>query len=799
MTEAFVWWLAIEAIGAIAFPIAFVALRFLPDRGYSFAKIFGLVLMSYLLWLGGTAHIIPNRRWSILLILVLMGLTSAVLAYRRRFQIRDFFRQRWHHLLFGEVLFSSVFVLALFLRSPVADIFFNTNDNIFNAAFLNATLRTDYFPPEDPWLAGHSISYYYFGFVMVAGLTKLTGIASSITFHLAIALLAALAASGAFGVIYNLLIDRGKQGWVLACGALAGIFLVFLGNIEGLFELLAAHGVGSHGFYETINIYGLDGPGQSSEWYPTEGGWPNRAAFFADGRFDSVFPFFDLLLPVGYLTARNMALPIVLLVLSAIVNLWRSDEPPFQRIRWADGPALGLTALALGALIATHAWDFPTALLLTLVTGAICTYRLAGRLDLAALARTATAVAAMALLAVLLYLPYFANASSQFGGILTLPDSVASKPHHLIYLWLPLFWMAASLALASLRKLRYTDPRLYIAAAVPVLVLLSWAAFRWIDVSPSQLWDDIDSRGYRWITVGILATLLVLTLVPLLKQVQVLPSEGTEKTTAFPLVLSAVSVLLILGVEFFYVNEATGGWFLDLTTVLRVNYQAWLLLSLAGAFAIYHIGTTWSAPRILPRLAKAAWATATVIVLAAGFIFPLTAGFYFSEVFAAIPDRGHHLDGLYLLKRNQPGEYAAIRYLKDEVDGTPVILEAVTDSYRSGGRVSAFTGLPTVLGWTTHEFWFRDSMDPQAGREEDVELAYTTMDPDTAQTILDKYHVEYVYFGRLERELYGEAGMAKFSSFMDVALQNAEVTIFSMRSDIRQRAISSGGDGAGPP
>lgn len=150
MIEALAWWLTIELIGVIAFPIAFVALRFLPDRGYSFSKIIGLLLMSYLLWMGASAHIIPNRRWSIALILALIGLTSAVLAYRHRSEIRDFLRQRWHHILFGEVLVTIAFMLALFLKSYVADITFPHSDNIGFAAFINVTLRSEYFPPEDP-------------------------------------------------------------------------------------------------------------------------------------------------------------------------------------------------------------------------------------------------------------------------------------------------------------------------------------------------------------------------------------------------------------------------------------------------------------------------------------------------------------------------------------------------------------------------------------------------------------------------------------------------------------------------
>jgi hypothetical protein len=40
-------------------------------------------------------------------------------------------------------------------------------------AFLNAILRSDAFPPHDPWLSGFGISYYYFGYVMMAVMTYL--------------------------------------------------------------------------------------------------------------------------------------------------------------------------------------------------------------------------------------------------------------------------------------------------------------------------------------------------------------------------------------------------------------------------------------------------------------------------------------------------------------------------------------------------------------------------------------------------------------------------------------------------
>ena len=67
-------------------------------------------------------------------------------------------------------------------------------------AFLNANIIADSFPPQDPWLSGNSISYYYFGYLISGNLSKLTGVPPSISYNLALSLLFALTAIGAFGL-----------------------------------------------------------------------------------------------------------------------------------------------------------------------------------------------------------------------------------------------------------------------------------------------------------------------------------------------------------------------------------------------------------------------------------------------------------------------------------------------------------------------------------------------------------------------------------------------------------------------
>jgi uncharacterized membrane protein len=143
------------------------------------------------------------------------------------------------------------------------------------------------------------------------------------------------------------------------------------------------------------------------------------------------------------------------------------------------------------------------------------------------------------------------------------------------------------------------------------------------------------------------------------------------------------------------------------------------------------------------------------------------------------------LDGLVWMKASEREEYDAILWLNNHVSGNPVILEAVGPEYGPSGRISASTGLPTVVAWPgqTHEPAWRGSWEPLAGRQEAVERLYITTDLAEARAIIEQYDVTYVYVGPLERQQYAGPGLSKFASFMDVVFQNQEVTIYKMRKD----------------
>jgi uncharacterized membrane protein len=110
--------------------------------------------------------------------------------------------------------------------------------------------------------------------------------------------------------------------------------------------------------------------------------------------------------------------------------------------------------------------------------------------------------------------------------------------------------------------------------------------------------------------------------------------------------------------------------------------------------------------------------------------------------------------------------------------GTPVVVEAVGEDYSQYGRVSAFTGLPTLLGWPDHQRQWRGSGRLLKGRSEAVEGIYTSPDRGVVGALLARYGVSYVYVGDLERRRYGQGAGENLRLFLEVAFERPGVIVF---------------------
>jgi YYY domain-containing protein len=812
MTEALSWWFIIQLVGLVVFPLAYGFFHRLPDRGWAFSKPFGILFLTYLFWILNSAHVLPNSQRGVVWALFLLALPAAWALWRRREEVSRFLEERWRYILLVEVLFTLVFAVGGYLRSYVPDI--DGTEKPMDFAFINAISRAENFPPADPWLSGHSISYYYFGHLMVSTLGKLSAVPTSFAFNLGLMTVAALAATAAFGVAYNLVamgqtrLPAGRTGgpggqatgsnpspppkakaekkeppattldlllhtpafYGVAAAALVAVFA----NLEGVLEMLAAHGIGGSSFYNWIGIENLTAGKTTAEWYPTEHWFWWRATRIIPGTITE-FPFFSFLL--GDVHPHVMSIPFVLMTVGVAFLLLRQEER-LDAAFWVRHPFMLLaTGVMVGGLLFLNTWDMPT---FAFVVVAFAFLR--NRLGLGGWSWRPLVIATLGfalpllVVAVAAYIPFYGNFSSQASGFAPVVDT-ATRPLHALLIWGPLAVLLIPFVwqrLAAPEGPAIRGRHLQLALVPGLLILLVWAFWVLRLDGLGGLGDQIADRRGGWFTAAALIGLLAALLLALWREVE---TERTEEQGRLPVLfalgLGAVAVLLVLGAEFFYVKDVFGN---RMNTVFKLYYQAWLLLAVAGGFALYRLasaswGESWG-----PRWWRVPWTGATGLVLVAALVYPVAATFNRTNGFNA----PRSLDGL-AFARTGP-DFGAINWLKEHVDGTAVVAEVVGGSYGPTARVAAWTGLTTPIGWPGHESQWRckpgSSCRILEGRFDDIERLYRTTDEEEARAILDKYGVDFLFVGSLERQNYPQEGLAKFEHMMPVAYQDAGATVY---------------------
>jgi uncharacterized membrane protein len=245
------------------------------------------------------------------------------------------------------------------------------------------------------------------------------------------------------------------------------------------------------------------------------------------------------------------------------------------------------------------------------------------------------------------------------------------------------------------------------------------------------------------------------------------PSENPKSQTAnqFVFLLLLIGGILILAPEFVYLRDQFG---YRINTIFKFYYQAWMLWSLAAAFAV-----AWLLQN-LKRLESILFRVVIALVIFAGLLYPTFGLLTKTENFN--PFFGFTLDDFDRVKRENPDEAAAIEFLQSAPDG--VVAEAIGGSYRSEyARISTYTGLQTVLGWPGHEAQWRGRSSPQGTRSEDITTLYTTTHWDEAQAIIDRYDIRYIYVGATE---YSSMPVKeeKFRVHLKVVFQQGSVSIY---------------------
>lgn len=845
------WWATLLIIGTAALPLTFVLFQRLPDRGYAFVKLIGLLIVSYVFWLLGSFGFLDNSTGGILVGLgVLAGLSIwAYVAYARRAPqagtLPDWIRAQRGQILLTEAVFLAIFALWVWVRAQNPAI--TATEKPMEFAFLNSVGRSPQFPPGDPWLSGFAISYYYFGYVMTSVIARLAAVAEPVAFNLGIAWLVAGTAVAAFGLVFNLLRAQGARRSAIVLGLAAALAIPIAGNLEVALEVAHANGIGPAAFWEWLDVRDLNTPpnADAPARYDSSAWWWWRSSrviheYHLSGRSEeglepiAEFPGFSFVL--GDMHPHVLALPFALLSL-AVAFVWYGESSQARRSEPEGAVASGernalvadlqalltnpplwlFTAVLLGGLSFLNTWDVLIHLFVVLGAFFLGQWR-AGR------DRRWTRTALLALLlvipAVLLYLPFYLGFRSQAGAPYLLP--MLMRPtrlsHFLVIFGMPLFVVGLLLVSeAARRRFRHWQSGLLTAVGLLLGLFLLLALFSWIVASSAEggartanlaaeLGIALPERppaplapgwglqalvallpavlgnrlAYPWLTLllaGLAGLVVMIWRTDLARAGDAAPSEpDSNRTLPFVLLLILTAVLLTLGPEFVYLRDNFG---FRLNTIFKFYYQAWAMF---GTAALIGLGFMWLDDRGAQRAVAAVATAGYAIALALALLFPYLAvssrAQEYRGSFTADNRAPATLNGLAYIERFNPDEYAALMWLRENVPDTAVILEAVGGQYSGYARVSANTGLPTVLGWPGHEYQWRGATPEPAEREPAVAEIYTQTRLDNVAPFLDRYDVAYIYVGGLERDTYGMQGLDKFSAALDVAFENGSVTIY---------------------
>jgi YYY domain-containing protein len=632
---------------------------------------------------------------------VLVLCLISMYVYRKRRYIPD-----KKVLILNELIFAAAFFFFLIVRIYIPRIYMH--EKFMDFAFLNAVIRTSSFPPADPWFAGGSLDfYYYLGYLSVGVPGKLCSVEPSILFNLAIALIFALCFNLFFGIGYNLANGKVKYGVITAVSG------ILLGNIQG--------------FIEFANIYITKIPISMMGYY-----WSSSRVI---PYTINEFPYFTFI--HGDLHSHLLAIPFYLIVLTFLLNIhFRKNE---NRI-FENTLALSIFSLSLGFLFPANSWDFPVYFCLTFLIflAYYYGYHIRNRnlfRSVSGFFKTITFVSALSILP---YLPFYLSFNPKAAGGFDFvgPELRTTLDKFLILFGLFLFLIFSFLIsrLGSRKKLTY------FIVSIGISFFLSSA-----------------------LSIPLLAILFPLIALSLFLFLKDLPDRSPA---GFIFLLIAMAAFIALLCELVRLNDHLTGDFARMNTVFKFYMHLWSFLAIAASFSYYELNSrfkSWPLEGLSLKkvYGKKIWTVALLLLVISCSFFPIVSTFTRIKEMDATPS----LDGMEYMRGLDEGDYNALKWMQENIKGTPVVLEAsdVNSSYTYISRISANTGLPTVVGWAGHEvFWGRDP--EELGRRiADVNLIYSTNNEKKALELIDKYNVSYVYIGQLERQLYS----LKVSKFED--------------------------------
>lgn len=260
----------------------------------------------------------------------------------------------------------------------------------------------------------------------------------------------------------------------------------------------------------------------------------------------------------------------------------------------------------------------------------------------------------------------------------------------------------------------------------------------------------------------------------------------------FILICGLYIFAVIFLIEFVYLKDAHAIYlptYFKFNTTLKFGLPSWIVLGIVSAFAIEFIYNI-----VVKKFLK--YQNALLLLIILGLI-PF--GSYFILSFKAKyinESPGHYtLDAQYFIKKKSTGDYNAIIWINESLEGRNVILEAAGEPYTFYGRIGVFTGNINPVNWMEHEYgWRANKSRLNTSKSDpieklgvgfldkaaiDVRDLYETANLEEALNLIEKYGIKYVYIGDLERESYA-VNEGKFEKIGENIYDQNEVVIYQI-------------------
>ena len=724
--EVMQWWFALLLLGVSCFPLTNLLFSGFHDGGFMFSKAIGLALSGWLLWALSSLHILKFTRTNTILVVVIVFVLNLAFLYLSKEVQRikewkekvtapaenDATRKVVLALTF-ELVFLAIFIIGCYVKCFKPEAY--GTEKFMDYGFMTSMMRSDYMPPEDFWASGTNLNYYYMGQYMATFVTKLSGVTVNAGYNLALMMLMAFCCMMSYSIVYEVMrttiqlrnekkkeqIRKGEEnvaeisgGYTAivshAAGALAGVAVTFAGNMHYTI------------FCKIIpTIQGMLGMEVDSYWFPDATRYIGYNPE-TDDKTIHEFPSYSFVL--GDLHAHVTNIMFVLTVLG-ILYAWllyrkarmdavKSGAGIDAYSRWLETfhPSIVVLGFFIGLFQITNYWDFP---IYFVVSGAVILFSNAviHKFEKETLILTALHAAVVLVMSFVVSLLFNLKFVSMAKGIALCTDH--TPLYQLAVLWgLPVTVLVCFLVSVICKK-KKEEPYKRKKGSQPLL-------FQFIDrLSLPELFI---------ITIGLCAAGLVL-----------MP-------------------------EIIYVIDIYGGH-KRANTMFKFTYQAFIMFGLMMGYVITKF-------ILLAKNGKQ-----IVCGVLTGFLLLGTVGYLGKSVdswFGNIKDetRFQGLDAAAFVDKENIYDSEAVDWINENIEGRPVMLEAHGNSYTYANRISVLTGLPTILGWHTHEWLWKDDYNWVEARKADVETIYTSNDASLVRELLDTYDVAYIYLGDEEHKTY---------------------------------------------